>query len=83
MVFKSLILGEGRNTVGKEDLKLANLGPLLVNANIFVSGVRKGFSFPLDLWMCLRGSEVLKETNHWRICVSLHQFGPKNLRRRL
>lgn len=36
MVFKLLILGEGRDAAGKEDLKLANLGPLLVNANIFV-----------------------------------------------
>lgn len=67
----------------KEDLKLANLRPSLVNTNIFVSGVGKGFNSPLDLWMCLRGSEVLKATNQWRICVLLHQFGPKNLGRHL
>lgn len=83
MVFKSLTPAGGRGAGGKEGWKLANLGPLLVDANIFVSGVRKGFSSSLDLWMCLRGSEVLKETNQWRICVSLHQFGPKNLRSRL
>ena len=77
----SFTLGGG-GAEGK-DLKLASLGPLLVNANTFVLGLRKGFSSPLDLCTCLRGTEVLKETNLWRICVSLHQFGPKNLRRRL
>lgn len=56
MVFKSLTL-EGRGAGGKEYLKSANLRPLLVGANIFVSGVRKGFSSPLDLWMCLRGQQ--------------------------
>ena len=77
MVFKSLTLGGGKGQV-ERDLKLANLGQLLVDTNIFGSG--KGFSSLLDLWMCLRGSEVLKETNQWSICVSLHRFEPKNLR---
>lgn len=44
--FHSLLVGEGGD--GKEGLKLASVEPLLVNANIFVSGLRKGFSSPLD-----------------------------------
>ena len=49
---------------------LGTLGLLLVNTNTFVLGIRKGFSSPLDLCTCLRGSEVLKETNQWRICFA-------------
>lgn len=41
-------------------LKLANLRSLLVNVNAFVWRARKGFNPALDLWMCLRGGEVLR-----------------------
>lgn len=44
---------------GKRNLEI-NLRSLLVNASTFVWGARKGFNPPLDLWMRLRGSEVLR-----------------------